>query len=128
MLSSLFKIIILGFINLSTALGQSPKIVIGTTESNFEDGKPNKENPFIGVAHFYKANNIWGVLYDSLYAEKQNFEVYSKGKKVGQLLSEVDTTIYRKPYFWFPYKFINKKIPIKSFEHFYFKHESTNRD
>ena len=111
MLSSFFKIIILGFINLSTALGQSSKIVIGTIESNFEEDKPNKENPFIGVAHFYKLNNEWGVLYDSLYAKKQNFKVYFKGKKVGQLSSKVDTTIYRKPYFWFPYKFINKKIP-----------------
>lgn len=111
MLSSLLKILIFGFINLSTALGQSKKIVIGTIESNFEDGKPNKENPFIGVTHFYKSNNEWGVLYDSLYAATQIFKIYSNGKKVGQLSSEVDTTIYRKPYFWFPYKFKNKKIP-----------------
>ena len=111
MLSSFFKLIVFGLINLSTVVGQSTKIVIGTIENNFQDDKPNKENPFIGVTHFYKENNQWGVLYDSLYSEKQIFTVFSQGKKVGQLSAQVDTTIERKPYFWFPYKFGNKRIP-----------------
>jgi hypothetical protein len=52
MASFFLNLSLFGFIILSTVYGQG-KIVIGTIESNFNDDKPNKQNPFFGIIHFY---------------------------------------------------------------------------
>lgn len=120
MLTLFFKFSLFALITLSTAFGQTNKIVVGTIESNFTDFKTDKKNPFIGVIHFYKDNNKWNVLLDSLYSDKQDFNVYYKGSKVGAVSAQVDTLIERSPYFRFPFKFNNKKIPIVGHKSFVF--------
>lgn len=111
MLSLFLRFSLFCFIILSTAFGQTDKIVVGTIESNFTDYKPNEQNPFIGVIHFYKDNNEWKVSGDSLYSYKQDFNVYYKGLKVGDVSAQVDTLIDRSPYFRFPFKFNSTKVP-----------------
>jgi hypothetical protein len=120
MLSLFFKFCLFCLIILSTAFGQANKIVVGTMESNFTDFKPDKQNPFIGIIHFYKDNNEWNVLVDSLYSNKQDFNVYYKGLKVGAVSAQVDTLIERSPYFWFPFKFNSKKVPTVGRKSFLF--------
>lgn len=95
----------------STALGQTNKIVVGTIESNFTEFKLDKRNPFIGVIHFYKDQNKWNVLSDSLYSSYQDFKVYYKGAKVGAVKAQADTLTERSFNFPFPYKFYSNKIP-----------------
>ena len=111
MSSSFFKFIVFHFIILSTAFGQTKKIIVGTIESNFSENKPNKSNPFFGVVHFYNNGNEWNTVEDSVYSRKQNFKIIFKGIKIGAISSQVDTLLETSPYFQFPYKFKNKKVP-----------------
>lgn len=120
MLSLFFKFSLFGLTILVTAFGQTSEIVVGTIESNFPNGEPDKRNPFIGVIHFYKDHNQWNVLEDSLYSSKQDFNVYYKGLKIGAVSAQVDTSIDRSPYFWFPYKFNTKNIPTVGSKSFVF--------
>jgi hypothetical protein len=120
MVSFFLKLSLFSCIILSTVSGQINKIFIGTIESNFTYGELDTKNPYIGVAHFYKENNEWNVLVDSLYSNRQNFKIYHKGLKIGNVSSQVDTSIKRSPYFWYPYKFSNKQIPRVGHKSFVF--------
>jgi hypothetical protein len=95
----------------SGVFAQQKEIFVGTIESNFLDFEQDKQNNFLGVIYFHKNNNQWRVLMDSFYPIKQNFNVFYKGLKVGAVAAWIDTTITQSPYFGFPYKFANKKIP-----------------
>jgi len=120
MLPLSLKFSFFSFFILSTAFGQTTKIVVGTIESNFTNYKPDKQNPFFGAIHFYKENDQWNILTDSLYSKKQDFSVFYKGLKVGAVSSQVDTLMQTSPDFLFPYKFSNKKIPTIGHKSFVF--------
>ncbi|GAB2831037.1 hypothetical protein [Ferruginibacter profundus] len=93
-----------------TVFGQSNTIIVGTIESNFTDFKLDKSNPYVGTILFYKNKNEWNVLEDSFYSSKQNFNIYYQGKKIGNVISKLDTSIRYQPHFWYPYK-SNQQIP-----------------
>lgn len=104
-----------------SAYSQKNNIIIGSIETNIEydDGKTrlNKSNPYVGILHFYKQNGTWSEinLWDSFYFRKYEkigqVNFFSRGKKFSSNNLSLDTSIYRRPFHYFPYRLAKLVFP-----------------